>query len=142
MSDAGWTPVGSDGTYRYSATALSVFWPEPEHRALIARWPYLGEHLGVTWGEHKRRTERHRVLMEQNGLKIKQLPGDVSGFEAFLAGKGVTNPSTDDLLAYPDMRAVTRAMSSWPPPRTDACWCGSGRRYKQCCRPHGLGTLE
>ena len=21
----------------------------------------------------------------------------------------------------------------WPPGRNDACWCGSGRKYKRCC---------
>ena len=23
----------------------------------------------------------------------------------------------------------------WPPGRNDACWCGSGRKYKKCCGP-------
>jgi len=23
-----------------------------------------------------------------------------------------------------------------------ACWYGSGRKYKQCCRRHGLGELD
>ncbi|MGH3504591.1 MAG: SEC-C metal-binding domain-containing protein [Nocardioidaceae bacterium] len=22
----------------------------------------------------------------------------------------------------------------WPPGRNRACWCGSGRKYKHCCR--------
>ncbi|MFC6581654.1 SEC-C metal-binding domain-containing protein [Planomonospora parontospora] len=26
----------------------------------------------------------------------------------------------------------------WPPERNDPCWCGSGRKYKQCCRPRGF----
>ncbi|MBE2997708.1 SEC-C domain-containing protein [Nocardiopsis sp. HNM0947] len=25
------------------------------------------------------------------------------------------------------------ALSSWPPERNQACWCGSGRKYKKCC---------
>ena len=24
---------------------------------------------------------------------------------------------------------------TWPPARNDRCWCGSGRKYKQCCGP-------
>lgn len=23
----------------------------------------------------------------------------------------------------------------WPPGRNDTCWCGSGKKYKQCCGP-------
>ncbi|NOX30757.1 MAG: hypothetical protein GXP35_12035 [Actinobacteria bacterium] len=23
----------------------------------------------------------------------------------------------------------------WPPTRNNACWCGSGRKYKKCCGP-------
>ena len=42
---------------------------------------------------------------------------------------------------YPDMRTQP-TLFPWPPARTAACWCGSGRKYKQCCRPHGLGDLS
>jgi len=138
----GWSPIGSDGRHRYSATALLVFWPESEYRTLIARWPHLSTHLGATWDQHRQQTERHCTLTERAGLAVSQLPGDMRGFEAFLASKGVASPSVDDLLAYPDMRTVTTDMPSWPPPRTAACWCGSGRRYKHCCRRHGLGALD
>ena len=137
-----WSPIGSDGRHRYSATALSVFWPESEYRTLIARWPHLSTHLGVTWDQHRQQTERHCTLTERAGLAVSLLPGDIRGLEAFLASKGVASPSADDLLVYPDMQTVTTDMPSWPPPRTAACWCGSGRRYKHCCRRHGLGTLD
>ena len=45
------------------------------------------------------------------------------------------------MQAYPDLRTQP-IMLSWPPPRTGPCWCGSGRKYKLCCRPHGLGGLD
>jgi hypothetical protein len=142
MSDASWTPIGSDGTWVYSLTTLSVFWPEAEHQKVIAQWPHLSDDLGSTWDEHRQRTERHRALVDRMGHKVSQLPESFSDLQVFLAGKGVTMPSVEDLLAYPDLRTVTAAMVPWPPARTDPCWCGSGRRYKRCCRPHGLGTLD
>lgn len=43
MRSPAWSPVGSDGRYRYEATALSVFWPEPQYHAVIARWPHLAK---------------------------------------------------------------------------------------------------
>jgi uncharacterized protein YecA (UPF0149 family) len=70
------------------------------------------------------------------------LAADLRGFEVFLVAKGVTTPGKDDLLGYPDVRDATSVMVPWPPARTAPCWCGSGRKYKQCCRRHGLGTLD
>jgi uncharacterized protein YecA (UPF0149 family) len=142
MSEAGWSPAGVDGTPPYATAALSVFWPEEEFRILVARWPHLAGHVGATWDEHRRRVERHCALLEQEGLRVQQFPGDVSGFMTFLAARKVTKPSDVDLNAYPDLRTVTIPMTAWPPARTAPCWCGSERKYKQCCRRHGLGTLD
>ena len=98
MSEAGWSPVGVDGTHQY-ATVASVFWPEEEFRILVARWPYVG----ATWDEHRRRVKRHCALLEQEGLRVQQLPGDVSGFATFLAARKVTEPDDLDLVnTYPD----------------------------------------
>jgi uncharacterized protein YecA (UPF0149 family) len=141
MGDAGWSPAGVDRTHRYSTAALSVYWPEEEFRMLIARWPLLTAQVGATWDEHRQRVERHCATVEQAGLPVQQLPGDVNGFAAHLAANKVATPSTDDLAAYPDLRTVPKPTTSWPPARTAACWCGSGREYKPCCRRHGLGTL-
>jgi hypothetical protein len=123
-------------------TTLSVFWPESQYQTVIARWPHLTAHLGATWDEHRQRTERHCALVDREGLGVNQLPADLNDFKAFLAGRGVTTPGEDDLLAFPDLHDVTVAMVPWPPDRTAPCWCGSRRKYKQCCRRYGLGTLD
>jgi uncharacterized protein YecA (UPF0149 family) len=142
MRSPAWSPVGSDSSHRYSATILSVFWPESQHAAVIARWPHLVEHLGATWDEHRQRIQRLCAMADRDGLRVNQLPADVDDFEVFLAGRGVRTPGEDDLHAYPDLRDATLAMVPWPPDRTAPCWCGSGRKYKQCCRRYGLGTLD
>ena len=136
MSDPGWSPAGVDATHRYATAALSVFWPEEEFRIRV-----VAAHVGATWDEH-RRVERHCTLLEQQGLRVQQLPGDVSGFEDFLAARKVTKPGDVDLNTDPDLRTATIPMTAWPPARTAPCWCGSGRRYKQCCRRHWLGALD
>ena len=46
--------VHLDPDYVYTYSALSVFWPESEFHALIARWPQLADHLGASWDEHRR----------------------------------------------------------------------------------------
>jgi uncharacterized protein YecA (UPF0149 family) len=141
VTDASWSPVGGHDTYQYSATTLSVFWPEAEHGKLIARWPRLAAEVGATWDEHKKQIERHCAFVERAGHKVNQVSGDVAGFEAFLEDRRVTRPSSQDLHAYPELRTQL-TMVPWPPARTAPCWCGSGRKYKQCCRPHGLGALD
>jgi hypothetical protein len=45
VNNAGWRAVGTDDAYRYTATTLSVYWPEAEHRRLIERWPHQQERL-------------------------------------------------------------------------------------------------
>jgi hypothetical protein len=140
-SDTTWSPAGRDATHHYSTTTLSTFWPKAEHEKLLARWPHLAAEVGATWDEHRRQHERHCVLVTQAGHGVNQTAGDVAGFEDFLRERNVRKPSSDDLFAYPDLRSQPR-MTVWPPARTSPCWCGSGRKYKVCCRPHGLGTLD
>lgn len=142
MNDAGWSPAGNDGTYHYATAALSVFWPEEQFRSLVARWPDVAAHVGATWDEHRRRVERQCAFLAQEGLRVQQLAGDVPGFAAHLTARKITEPGSDDLNTYPDLRTVTTPMTAWPPARTAPCWCGSERKYKQCCRRHGLGTLD
>src|SRR5262249_6594906 len=141
LNDASWTPTGEDGRYQYSFTTLSVFWPEAEHGKLIARWPHLAAKVGAAWDEHRQTIERHCAIVVRMGHKVNQAAGDVSGLEVFLAENGITEPSEQDLDGYPDLRSHP-VMAGWPPARTAACWCGSGRKYKQCCRPYSLGTLD
>ncbi len=75
------------------------------------------------------------------GQTVTQTAGDLADPTAFLQDRRITEPSAQDLLTYPDLRTHP-AMVSWPPARTAPCWCGSSRKYKQCCRPHSLGTLD
>jgi uncharacterized protein YecA (UPF0149 family) len=34
-------------------------------------------------------------------------------------------------------KARTGNAIAWPPGRNEPCWCGSGRKYKQCCLGKG-----
>ncbi|HSZ31513.1 MAG TPA: hypothetical protein VK784_17360 [Pseudonocardiaceae bacterium] len=58
MNNASWSPIGRDDTHQYSATTLSVFWPEVEHGKLIARWPRLAAEVGATWDAHRQQIDR------------------------------------------------------------------------------------
>jgi hypothetical protein len=138
MSEAGWSPAGSDGTYQYATAALSVFWPEEQFRILVARWPHLAARVGATWDEHRRRVEQHRAFLDQEGLRFQQLPGDVSSLVTFLAARKVTKPGDDpdDGVAAGTNRAVlvrlgTQVQAVLPPVRARH----PGRRQHQDLRP-------
>jgi hypothetical protein len=143
MSDDAWEPIGTDGTWNYSATTLSVFWPEAEHQKVIARWPHLSDHLGSTWDEHRQRTERNRALVDRMGHKVRQLPGSFSELEAFLAGAGVEKPFVD----YSDPPTANRACPTggrktppasgdWTSQRSPRWRC---RTPSSCAKPHRTG---
>ncbi len=132
-----------DGPQPQPLVALAVFWSRSEHRDQNTRWPRLTALLGATWDACRQRTERYCVLVDNNGFRARQLPGKADQFEAFLTARGATEPSEEDLLAYPDLRTVdVSAMTSWPPERDALCWCFSGAKYKRCCRPRGSGVPE
>jgi hypothetical protein len=63
---------------------------------------------GATWDEHRRQHERYCVLVTQAGHGVNQTPGDVADLENFLREGKVRKPSSDDLLAYPDLRSQPR----------------------------------
>lgn len=127
MRSTVWSPAGSDGRYRYSRAALSVFWPESQYHAVLAQWPHFVDKLGATWDEHRVKVEWYCAFIQRGGLAVNQIAADLRDFEAFLARRGVSTPDEQDLLAYPDLRDTTTAMVAWPPDRTAPCWCGSGR---------------
>lgn len=95
-----------DASYRYEATALSVFWPESQYHALPARPVAIprrgrGCDLGRAPATHK-------------------FPGTGRSpvFEAALGGG---EPDEDDLRAYPDVRHAQASMTMWTPARSSPC---------------------
>ncbi|MFC7276054.1 SEC-C metal-binding domain-containing protein [Paractinoplanes rhizophilus] len=110
---------------------------------MVTRWPHLAaEVVGAPWAEHRRQVEQNCAYADRQGFAVNLVPGNLPDFEIFLEHRGITTPSADDLRAYPDVRDAEAVMVAWPPNRSASCWCGSGRRYKQCYRPHGLGSLS
>ncbi|MGC4861199.1 SEC-C metal-binding domain-containing protein [Micromonospora sp. DT41] len=112
--------------------ATLLFWPEAEFTALLKRWPALVDSYPKTWDEHRAQIER--ALTEASGLggaDLGVVAGTVEGLAAF-AGDDPVNEETLD--GYADSLDEV-SLTSWPPGRNDACWCGSGAKYKKCCLP-------
>lgn len=128
------------GTYR---TALSrpfpvavLHWPEDELRELLTAYPELTQEY-VTHADHLARLEAAlRDLHAAGTLNLGIVTGTVPSYEAFAASEAAS-PSDPDLLPqYATTLAARGRAVPWPPARSAACWCGSGRTYREC---HGAG---
>ncbi|MFJ6153764.1 SEC-C domain-containing protein [Micromonospora profundi] len=116
--------------------ATLLFWPEAEFTALLTRWPALVDSYPKTWDEHRAQIER--ALTEASGLggaDLGVVAGTVEGLAAFVGDDPIDEETLDGYADSLDEVGLT----SWPPGRNDACWCGSGAKYKKCCLPRSRG---
>ncbi|MEV7327030.1 SEC-C domain-containing protein [Micromonospora sp. NPDC093244] len=116
--------------------ATLLYWPRAEFDALLARWPVLVDSYPSTWDEH--RTQIERALTEASGLggaDLGVVAGTVEGLAAFAGDDPIDEETLDEYADSLDDAGVT----AWPPGRNDACWCGSGTKYKKCCLPRSRG---
>jgi hypothetical protein len=100
-----------------------VFFPQAEFTELIEQFPALTEAYGKDWDDHRARLEKDLVRLGGHAL----LKGSVAG----LTAQGdPTDPETRTAYAEKPGEEI-----AWPPERNGQCWCGSGNKYKKCCRP-------
>ncbi|MFC5922652.1 SEC-C domain-containing protein [Micromonospora vulcania] len=115
--------------------ATLLFWPQAEFDALLVRWPALVDSYPAQWDEHRAQLER--ALADAAGLGTADLgvvAGSVAGLATFAERNGGDPTDEDTLDEYADSLSGTD-LRAWPPGRNDACWCGSGSKYKKCCLP-------
>ncbi|MEW2432455.1 SEC-C domain-containing protein [Micromonospora sp. NPDC047644] len=113
--------------------ATLLFWPQAEFNALLVRWPALVDSYPPTWDEHRAHLER--ALVDASGLGggvgLGIVTGSVEGLSAFAGADAIDEETLDEYADSLDDAGIT----TWPPGRNDACWCGSGTKYKKCCLP-------
>ena len=115
-------------------TVLALAWfPADEWATARERWPELAE-LPADHAAYSQRIEARMKWL------VKRMPGHTIT---------VSPLAVNELVAAEGERAGTGEARSeqaarileegralrWPPARNDRCWCGSGRKYKQCCGP-------
>ncbi|MFD7975994.1 SEC-C metal-binding domain-containing protein [Streptomyces sp. NPDC059071] len=124
------------GSYR---TALSrpfpvavLHWPERELDELLAAYPEL-EAEYPTYRAHLTDIEASLRELAQSGTpNLGIVPATVPSYEAFAASESSTPANPDLLPQYATTLAARGRATAWPPGRTEACWCGSGRTYGEC----------
>lgn len=122
------------GDEDYEGAAV-LFWPRAEFDALVLRWPGLAETYGADWGEHRARVQRGLVSLSESGeARLAVFDGAVKDLADFLTRHGgdPTDPDVrQDYVEHREQADPVRRL--WPPPRNQACWCGSRAKYKKCC---------
>jgi hypothetical protein len=114
-----------------------VFLPQPEYFEVLRRWPYLVQHCGATWDEHRALTERGlRHLVGYGAVRPALVPGSADGLADLAMTEEIDQIDVDVLQAYADsLQGTHTAAITWPPGRNEPCWCGSTTKYKKCCLP-------
>jgi tetratricopeptide (TPR) repeat protein len=112
-----------------------LFFADAELARVLAQWPGLASAYGADWDEHRARLERQLAGLAGTGrVGLTLLPGTVAGLTAFAGGDGdPADPRTR--AGYAGRIAAGAGQIPWPPERNEACWCGSGLKYKKCCLP-------
>ncbi|MET0496248.1 MAG: SEC-C domain-containing protein, partial [Actinoplanes sp.] len=112
-----------------------LFWPQAEFDRLLKEWPALSQSYGATWDEHRARLERELVRLAGAGRTgLTLLAGSVAGLTGY-AGRDGDPADPKTRAGYARRLAEGSGQLGWPPERNEACWCGSGNKYKKCCLP-------
>ena len=89
---------------------------------------------GRTHQDYRRDVER--TLGRSTGGRI--IPGTLDDYHAWAAAEGLDPADPENRADYSMLMADSGLGLPWPPGRNDACWCGSGRKYKKCCGAPGF----
>jgi tetratricopeptide (TPR) repeat protein len=116
-----------------------AWFPADQYQRALHLWPELTEPGGPAEGgrEHPnycRAMQTRLVQAADSGLTgIRIAPIRIDAYLAWCAENGA-EPS-EARAAYAARLAATHSaeLLAWPPARNEACWCGSGRKYKKCC---------
>ncbi|MFF5054595.1 SEC-C domain-containing protein [Micromonospora sp. NPDC000663] len=114
-----------------------LLWRREEFDRLLAEHAELTDVYGPDWDAHRARLEKALVQLASAGRTgLGVFVATVAGLDAF-ARRRDGDPSDPQIRAgyAAEVAARPSARLPWPPERNDACWCGSGLKYKKDCLP-------
>jgi tetratricopeptide (TPR) repeat protein len=131
-------PGGTRGAVH--AAARWSWFPASEYARALRLWPELTDE-----GSPAARGCDHATYCRRTQDRIREGAGEL------MVGVAIAPIRIDDYLTWcgrtgedPAHARATYAAAlpvehlvAWPPGRNDACWCGSGRKYKRCCGQPG-----
>ncbi len=115
-----------------------LWWPQSEYLRLARQLPDLAGRIGPGWAGHTARTEAGlRARASYAPGRIALVAADFGQFATYLRKGSVDPRDAGVLTGYAAVAAANGAPAAWPPRSFRACWCGSGRRYRNCCAVTG-----
>jgi hypothetical protein len=121
-----------------------LWWPDDQYQRLVRLVPALGDVLGRTWPGHTRLVEpvlRGSTLWSPGGpvrQAVQLVAADFDNFTSYLERKTADPRDRAAMTAY-GMQESQTPVVTWPPKPRKPCWCGSGRRYQDCCGTPSAG---
>jgi hypothetical protein len=115
-----------------------LWWPEGHYGRLVRQVPVLREVVGRSWPDHTWLVESalRQGTRRQPGELVRQTAelatADFDNFTSFLQSNQADPRDRAAMTAYGLSESATPVVT-WPPRPRKACWCGSGRRYQDCC---------
>src|SRR5215213_3232680 len=131
---------------------LAVAWlPAEEYAEWPAHWPDLADSDLVQDEEHggsvphavycQPMERRLRELREAGAARLLITPLRASELRQWVADREPDEEDPAQLRARyaADLGRDPSRTIPWPPGRNEPCWCGSDRKYKNCCGAPGSG---
>ncbi|HYN74168.1 MAG TPA: SEC-C metal-binding domain-containing protein [Nakamurella sp.] len=134
-------PIAQDPARRPTQVPVAFAWfPATDYPQALRRWPQLTQQ-GPAKGAADHAAYNlalQRTLTQYADSGSSRLHVAAVRVEPFLAWcqQAQRDPATPDArsgYAAELLRRADPAVVAWPPGRNQRCWCGSGRKYKQCC---------
>jgi len=129
-----------ESSARPGESAVLAWFPDREYQAALTRWPELAEE-GPARGAadhaaYNRAVQRILGEFADGGLtRLQVAPIRIDEFLPWCQQHAEDPATSQARAAYaPNLaRRGKPAVLAWPSGRNQRCWCGSGRKYKQCC---------
>src|SRR5262249_42415186 len=109
------------------------YWPRSQFAQLEARWPDLVEGYGGTPEAHRDQTESELRDYTSLGGRVSVVHADAEALAEYADEHGLDPTQSQTRARFAAVLAQRGHALSWPPGRNERCWCGSGKKYKQCC---------
>lgn len=115
---------------------MGVAWfDETEWALATQRWPDLLDEMPADHAAYRAAIEAKVRAMQPNmrGAQLALAPITVEQVEARAGADGIEAGSGEARGRVAAEQTRLGHCVRWPPGRNDACWCGSGTKYKRCC---------
>lgn len=128
---------GSVAGGRVRMLALAWF-PADQYPEALRRWPELtaegAAKDAADHGAYNQALERTlREYADAGQMRLAISPIRIPDYLAWCTGRGADPAAPAARANYAADLARQGEVIAWPPARNQPCWCGTGRKYKQCC---------